>query len=111
MYSLGVLPIDAYSTSPSWNTLNIRSDWSDAKSILGDADRDERYSRLLCISTNELEDVFRLGGASMDNLMRAGFYQAAVQHDHTSAVKDKSRTIKILEETQQVSIRSSPAVH
>ncbi|KAM0748222.1 hypothetical protein T439DRAFT_328202 [Meredithblackwellia eburnea MCA 4105] len=96
-----VQPIGDYTITLSSFPTGLVSEWADLQALLGTERRAERFARLLCVGTNELEDVFHLGANSVSNVIRAGFCQAAIQHSSDSAILDDSRIIQILWDTQQ----------
>lgn len=66
----------------------------------------ERYSRLLAVESNEIENVFLLGGESLTRVVRVGFYTAAIDHvlDSPSGKPDPSTVVTILRDFAHVSM-------
>eukprot|EP01033_Poteriospumella_lacustris_P015837 gene15837-gene16674 len=61
----------------------------------------EEFTRLVCVSTNVLEEVFRIEGSSWPRLIRRGFYaNSIVGISQNSRVKRKNQILRILENTQ-----------
>lgn len=66
----------------------------------------KRYSRLLAVESNEIENVFLLGGESLVKLVRVGFYTGAIDRvlNSPSGKPDPSTIVTILEYFAQVDL-------
>ena len=102
-YSVAVLPMYQYVFSqPIVDWHKIRPAWVQAMLSLG-AERDARMVRMVCISTNELENVFLLSPGSLEDLVRTGFDETLVRHEASSDIQNPLRTVKLLGEMLDVS--------
>ena len=95
--------IARYSFSDISGTLDVKSAWD---SLLAEDKTgliSSRYARLLCIETNEIEEVFSLGGESLPRLVKVGFCTGAIDCVKAEGVQEPQRIVSILEDFQKVS--------
>lgn len=60
----------------------------------------EEFARLVAVSTNVLEEVFRIEGSSWPLLIRRGFYANSIVGISQNRVKKKNQILRILENTR-----------
>jgi Fic family protein len=91
------------SIEPHDLSAKVRSEWDRlfATASPSSTEITAAYSRLLCIETNELEDIFRLSRHSVARLVCGGFYVSAIQHiDSRSNLSDRKKIVAILKDVQ-----------
>lgn len=93
-YAGSEIPLDTQSIIDSWSTLQDKYGKDVASS---------RYARLLAIDSTELESVFNLAGDSRSQIIRVGFFTAAIDEVAVnSAIKEPSRIVKVLSDIDAV---------
>jgi hypothetical protein len=81
----------------------VKSAWDNLLSNDDGGIISSRYTRLLCIETNEIENVFMLGGESLPRLVNAGFHAGAINGVKAEGVQEPQKIISILGDLQEVS--------
>jgi hypothetical protein len=64
-------------------------------------------ARLMSIEASELEGVFKLGGSSIEYLVRAGFFVGAIEKIDSSSPIQKIRVLEDYQEVCMLGIGSS----
>ncbi|KIM82663.1 hypothetical protein PILCRDRAFT_7585 [Piloderma croceum F 1598] len=88
----------------------IISPWAPLKDIGQYKFSDARYIRLLCIETNEIENVFALSGESLPRLVNTGFYAGAIDGVKAEGIQEPQKIISILgdlQEKHKIAMKSS----
>jgi hypothetical protein len=95
--------IGQYRFSDTSEASTIKSTWENLLSEDNMGIMSSRYARLLCIETNELEQVFALGGESLPRLVKVGFYTGAIDRVKAEGVQEPQKIVAILGDLQKVS--------
>ncbi|CAA7263279.1 unnamed protein product [Cyclocybe aegerita] len=69
---------DAFRHQFPSHTSELLREWHSYQQKLGPDIAAQRYARLAAVQSSELEDVFTLGGESLNRIVRAGFFGHAV---------------------------------
>ena|ERR1700733_7238943 len=82
---------------------DVKRLWSEACQQLSLETLSKRMARLMSIESSELEGVFKLGGSSIEYIVRAGFFVGAIENiDPSSHIQRKEQIIRVLEDYQGV---------
>ena len=92
-----------YRFSDASGASTIKSAWERLLSEDSTGVMSSRYARLLCIETNEIENVFALGGESLPRLVKVGFYTGAIDRVKAEGVQEPQKIVSILGDLQKVS--------
>ena len=96
-----IRPLDGYVTGePVELAALVKHEWSRINAEWPPGKATEMFSRLLCVESNELENVFELGGSSMRRLVRCGFFAAAIERlASDSAIQNRQQILQNLNDT------------
>ena len=101
-YASKIRTMAQYSTAePLDQSRNVVQEWGTLARTLSRKEVTTAYARMLCIETNELEDVFLLSNKSITGLVHGGFFVGAIEHvDASSKLRDKNAIINVLNGVQ-----------